>query len=122
MNGPLRCVGQVPCRHRLTALVAALAACGRGGRPCKAVVFVSSCDAADFVPRLLQVEACTVFSCRLRVQGKPVFLLQAAAEAHATCHIFYGLLSGGFCPSIKCYCHACPLHASCFCSGCRRRA
>ena len=54
-EGPLRCGGQVPCRHRLTALVAALAACGRGGRPRKAVVFVSSCDAADFVPRLLQV-------------------------------------------------------------------
>ncbi|KAK9826780.1 hypothetical protein WJX81_008505 [Elliptochloris bilobata] len=45
---------EVPCRHRLAALVAALAACGRGGRARKVVVFVSSCDAADFIPRLLQ--------------------------------------------------------------------
>lgn len=45
---------EVPCRHRLAALVAALVDCGRGGRPRKAVVFVSSCDAAELMPRLLQ--------------------------------------------------------------------
>ena len=51
------CPVQVPARQRLVALAAMLRRCLRvPGRPCKVVVFMSSCDCVEFHHALLTGE------------------------------------------------------------------